>query len=164
MKFGKAQGDTPKPPATMKSSSGEITAFFGEGTEISGDLRFTQTVRVDGTIRAKIQSEGELVLGPKGLIEGEIMVNSLTVSGRIKGNIRVKTRLEIHPGGRVEGEVLLGRPGLVVHDGGILEAKVQMGTMKAPASIESGDGRRQSGENRPEMKGEKKAAMAAGAV
>jgi len=30
----------------------------------------------------------------------------------------------------VEGDVLLGRPGLVVHDGGIVEARVQMGTIK----------------------------------
>lgn len=156
MKFGNRQGDAPKPAPAKGASTGEITAFFGEGTEIQGDLKFTQTVRVDGTIRATVVSEGELVLGPKGLIEGDITVNSMSVSGRAKGNIRVKNRLEIHPGGRVEGDVLLGRPGLVVHDGGIMEAKVQMGTLKEEAASGSAKGE----EHEPGTK----AAAAAGAV
>ncbi len=158
MKFGNRQADVTTTPVKSRSS-GEISAFFGEGTEIQGDLRFRETVRVDGTVRATIHSEGELIVGPKGLVEGEITVTSLTISGRIKGNLRVKERLEIHPGGRVEGEVLLGRPGLVVHDGGIMEARVQMGTIK---ELEAA--RAQAGAGEDEERHEKKAAAIAGAV
>jgi cytoskeletal protein CcmA (bactofilin family) len=160
MKFGTRQGETP--PPTKTASSGEISAFFGEGTEIQGDLRFKQTVRVDGRIRATIRSEGELILGPKGLIEGDITVASLTVSGRIKGNLRIKDRLEIHPGGRVEGEVLLGRPGLVVHDGGIIEAKVQMGTMKEQEAVRSAEAGARAAQG--EKRVEKRAPAVAGTV
>jgi cytoskeletal protein CcmA (bactofilin family) len=123
MKFGNRSGE-PKP------RGGEVSGFFGEGIEIRGDLRFKETVRIDGRVNATIRSEGELVLGPSGIIEGEITVGSLSVSGRVKGTIRVKDRLEVHPGGRIEGEVLLGRPGLIVHDGGVIEAQIQMGTTK----------------------------------
>ncbi len=154
MKFGNRQADATTPPVKSRSS-GEISAFFGEGTEIKGDLRFKETVRVDGTVRATIHSEGELIVGPKGLVEGEITVASLTISGRIKGNLRVKERLEVHPGGRVEGEVLLGRPGLVVHDGGIMEARVQMGTVKELESVRAQE---------DEKHHEKKAAAVAGSV
>lgn len=159
MKFGNRQDEIGAPRA---SSSGEISAFFGEGTEIQGDLRFTETVRVDGKIRATIRSEGEIILGPKGLIEGEITVNSLSVSGRLKGNIRVKQRLEIHPGGRVEGEVLLARPGLVVHDGGILEAKIQMGTLKEQERTAPDE--RAAARANEEKRPEQRAAVAAGGV
>jgi cytoskeletal protein CcmA (bactofilin family) len=158
MKFGNRQDEMSAPRA---SSSGEISAFFGEGTEIQGDLRFRETVRVDGKIRATIRSEGEIILGPKGVIEGEITVNSLSVSGRIKGNIRVKQRLEVHPGGRVEGEVLLARPGLVVHDGGILEAKIQMGTLKEQETTAADE---RPAQNNAEKRPEQRAAVAAGGV
>ncbi|HXI04645.1 MAG TPA: polymer-forming cytoskeletal protein, partial [Candidatus Saccharimonadales bacterium] len=98
---------------------------------------------------------------PKGLIEGEITVNSLSVSGRLKGNIRVKQRLEIHPGGRVEGEVLLARPGLVVHDGGILEAKIQMGTLKEQETTAPEE---RAAQRNAEKRPEQRAAVAAGGV
>ncbi len=159
MKFGNRPVDITAPPVKTRSS-GEISAFFGEGTEIQGNLRFRETVRVDGTVRATIHSEGELIVGPKGLVEGEITVAALTISGRVKGNIRVKERLEVHPGGRVEGEVLLARPGLVVHDGGIMEARVQMGTLKEGESARPPEASAQG------QKGEEKkpAAVAVGAV
>jgi cytoskeletal protein CcmA (bactofilin family) len=124
MKFGNRTSETAKP------RSGDVNGFFGEGIEIRGDIRFKDTIRVDGRIQATIRSEGELILGPSGVIEGEVTVGSLVVSGRVKGTLRIKGRLEIHPGGRVEGEVLLARPGLIVHEGGVVEARVQMGTVK----------------------------------
>jgi cytoskeletal protein CcmA (bactofilin family) len=107
-----------------------MTGFIGEGVEMQGEIRFKDTLRVDGKLRATITSDGELVIGPTGEVEGEITVTAATVSGRLRGNLRIKERLEVHGGGRVEGEVLLGRPGLVVHDGGVVEATVRMGTLK----------------------------------
>lgn len=122
MKFGSSSEAHPR--------TGDMTGFIGEGVEMVGEIQFKDTFRIDGHVRARISSEGELVVGPTGDVEGEITVASAAISGRIRGTIRVKERLEVHGGGRVEGEVLLGRPGLVVHDGGVVEARVQMGTIK----------------------------------
>ena len=123
MKFGNRNLET-------KPRSGEVNGYFGEGIELRGELRFKDTIRVDGMIHATIRSEGELVLGPTGVLEGEISVGTLSVSGKVRGTLKIKDRLEVHPGGRIEGDVILGRPGLVVHDGGVVEASVQMGTAK----------------------------------
>jgi len=120
MKFGTSAHES-------RPRSGEISGFFNEGVEIQGEVRFKDTLRVDGKIRATVHSDGELVIGPTGDVEGEATLGSLSVSGRIKGTLRIKDRLEVHAGGRVEGEVLLGRAGLIVHDGGVVEAKIQMG-------------------------------------
>jgi len=131
MKFGNNSSETrPRP--------GDMTGFFGEGVELEGEIRFKDTLRVDGKIRAAIASDGELVVGPTGEVEGEITVSALSVSGRIRGTLRVKDRLEVHGGGRVEGEVLLGRPGLIVHEGGVVEARIQMGTLKDEARPAAG--------------------------
>ena len=127
MKFGTGSRDS-------RPRQGEISGFFNEGVEIQGDVRFKETLRVDGKLRATVRSEGELVVGPTGDVEGEVTLGALSVSGRIKGTLRIKDRIEVHAGGRVEGEVLLGRPGLIVHDGGVVEAKIQMGTTKEAAA------------------------------
>jgi cytoskeletal protein CcmA (bactofilin family) len=133
MKFGSSTEARPRP--------GEMTGFIGEGVELLGEITFKDTLRIDGKVRARINSDGELVVGPTGEVEGEITVGAATVSGRIRGTLRVMERLEVHGGGRVEGDVLLGRPGLVVHDGGIVEARVQMGTIReGDASPEGGAG------------------------
>lgn len=147
MKFGNRTTE-------MKPPSGEMNGFFGEGIELRGDLRFKDTLRVDGRVHATVRSDGELVLGPSGIIEGEVTVGTLVVSGRIKGTLRIKERLEIHPGGRIEGEVLLGRPGLIVHEGGVIEARVQMGTVKEAVAAEPEAGARSG----------RRAAIATGAV
>jgi cytoskeletal protein CcmA (bactofilin family) len=131
MKFGSGSQDS-------KSRSGEITGFFAEGVEIQGDLIFKDTLRVDGKIQGTIRGDGELVIGPSGAVEGEVTVTAASVSGKIKGILRVKDRLEVHSGGKVEGDVLLGKPGLVVHDGGTIEAKLQMGTSKDAPIMASG--------------------------
>lgn len=123
MKFGSGSQDS-------KSRTGEIAGFFAEGVEIQGDLIFKDTLRVDGKLHGTIRGEGELVIGPSGEVEGEVTVTAASVSGKVKGMVRVQDRLEVHSGGKVEGDVLLGKPGLVVHDGGIMEAKLQMGTSK----------------------------------
>jgi len=130
MKFGGTSETKPRP--------GEMTGFVGEGVEMQGEIAFKDTLRVDGKVRAKISSEGELVIGPTGDVEGEITVAAVTVSGRLRGTLRVKERLEVHGGGRVEGDILLGRPGLIVHDGGVVEAQIQMGTIKEEAAERPG--------------------------
>lgn len=158
MKFGNRP-----PEATPKPRSGEVNGFFGEGIEIRGELRFRDTIRIDGKVAATIRSEGELVLGPSGILEGEITVGSLIVSGRVKGKVRVKEKLEVHPGGRIEGEVILGRPGLVIHDGGVIEAQIQMGTVKQGVGAAGQDRAQEKDQDRSQGQ-EKKAAVASGSV
>lgn len=114
--------------STRESRTAEICGFLGEGVEIHGEIRFKETLRVDGKAKGTFVGEGELVVGPAGEIEGDVTVGTLSVSGHVTGTLRIKEKLEVHAGGRVEGEVLLGRPGLTVHDGGVVEAKIQMGT------------------------------------
>jgi cytoskeletal protein CcmA (bactofilin family) len=129
MKFGSGSQDS-------KTRSGDMTGFLGEGVELKGDIVFRDTLRVDGKITGTIHSDGELVVGPTGRVEADITAGSMAVSGTVRGTVRVKERLEIHTGGRVEGDVLLAQTGLVVHDGGVIEAKIQMGAEDSRESLD----------------------------
>jgi cytoskeletal protein CcmA (bactofilin family) len=104
----------------------DISGFLAEGTEIQGEVRFRDILRVDGKIRGKVISEKELVVGESGEVEAEVEVGMLSVSGKVTGNLHIKEKLEIHPRGRVVGDVTLDKPNLVIHEGGIFEGNIEM--------------------------------------
>jgi cytoskeletal protein CcmA (bactofilin family) len=107
-------------------SPDDISGFLAEGTEIQGEVRFRDVLRVDGKIGGKVISEKELVVGESGEVEAEVEVGILSVSGKVTGTIHVREKLEIHPTGRVVGDVTLEKPNLVIHEGGIFEGNIDM--------------------------------------
>lgn len=118
--------------ALLKDHVGQddISGFLAEGTEIKGEIRFRDVLRVDGKVGGKIYSEKELVVGESGEVEADIDVGVLSVSGKVTGTIHVKEKLEIHPTGRVLGEVTLEKPNLVIHEGGVFEGNIDMNAGK----------------------------------
>lgn len=122
----------------------DISGFLAEGTEIKGEIRFRDMLRVDGKVSGKIISEGELVIGEGGEVEAEISVGTLSVSGRLKGSVQASEKVEIHPKGRVTGDLTLSKPNLVIHEGGVFEGNVDMGeaaqkSSRSMAAAEGGD-------------------------
>jgi cytoskeletal protein CcmA (bactofilin family) len=110
----------------------DISGFLAEGTEIQGEIRFRDVLRVDGRITGKVISEKELVVGESGEVEAQIEVGVLSVSGKVTGTIHVREKLEIHPRGRVVGDITLEKPNLVIHEGGIFEGNIDMNAGKKP--------------------------------
>ena len=108
----------------------DISGFLAEGTEIHGEVRFRDVLRVDGKITGKVISEKELVVGESGDVEAEVEVGILSVSGKVTGKIHVKDKLEIHPTGRVVGDLTLEKPNLVIHEGGVFEGNIDMNAGK----------------------------------
>lgn len=107
-----------------KSTTGDLSGFLEQGSHFEGELRFEQSFRIDGKVSGRIRSDGDLVIGENGEVEGEIRVGRLFVSGLVKGEIHVTKRLSIHARGRVEGEVHASA--LVVDEGGVLEGRCAM--------------------------------------
>ena len=51
-----------------KDSRNDIAGFMGPGTEIQGELRFQDAVRVDGKFSGSVESAGSLLVGETGLV------------------------------------------------------------------------------------------------
>jgi cytoskeletal protein CcmA (bactofilin family) len=116
----------------------DISGFLAEGTEIKGEIRFRDLLRVDGKVSGKIVSEGELVVGEQGSVEAEVSVGTLSVSGKVTGTIHAAEKVEIHPKGKVHGDMTIAKPNLVIHEGGVFEGKIDMAGMGAGASRPEG--------------------------
>lgn len=83
-------------------SSGELSGFLDEGTEVQGELEFKDTLRIDGKFKGVIRAGRLLVIGESAEVDAEIDVDTITVSGGLKGSVRARTRVELLQSARCE--------------------------------------------------------------
>ncbi|HVS14958.1 MAG TPA: polymer-forming cytoskeletal protein [Thermoanaerobaculia bacterium] len=105
-------------------ASRDLNGFLDSGSRIQGELSFDDSFRIDGSIDGKVRSEGELIVGEQGVVEGEIEVGTLYVSGTVRARVRASRRLEITANGRVYGE--LSTPALIIEEGALFEGSCTM--------------------------------------
>lgn len=111
-----------------KTSQGDLNGFLDAGSHIQGELRFEDTFRVDGRVEGGVTSDGVLIVGDRGVIEGEIKVRRIYVSGTLRGRVVADEYLEITPTGRVYAdlEVL----SLKIEEGAVFEGRCTMKNAK----------------------------------
>ena len=95
------KSDKQKP---LEINQQEISTIIGEGYIFTGELRGSSVVRVEGKIIGNINVEGGVVLGEKGIVEGDIVTKSAIIFGTVNGNIKT-SQLEIKKTGFVNGEI-----------------------------------------------------------
>jgi cytoskeletal protein CcmA (bactofilin family) len=72
-----------------KKTEKEINTLLGEGTVFNGELSFEGVVRIDGIFKGKIDSPNAgLIIGVKGVVDGEVSVKELHVLGSLIGKIQ----------------------------------------------------------------------------
>lgn len=118
-------------------SQGDLNGFLDAGCQVQGELRFEDTFRVDGKITGQVSSDGDLVVGERGEVEGRVEVGRLFVTGTLRGSVRAR-RIEVTPGGRLLADI--ETPTLVIEDGGVFEGHCAM-IRPAEAEAQSGTGK-----------------------
>jgi cytoskeletal protein CcmA (bactofilin family) len=82
---------------------------IGGGTVIKGDIETSSDLRVDGTINGNIHVKGKLLVGPEGVVNGDIDCQVADILGRINGKCNVKDLLQLRGKGHVQGDIQAGR-------------------------------------------------------
>ena len=121
----------------MRSKNGksQLNGFLDAGSHLRGDLHFEDTFRIDGRLTGKVDSAGDLYVGERGEVEGEVKVGRLFVTGKVDAVVNAQ-RVEIAAGGQLRGEVVT--PCLVIDEGAIFEGQARMvERAAAPAAIAS---------------------------
>lgn len=88
----------------LEISQQEISTILGEGFVFTGELRGNAAVRIEGKIIGNVHVEAGVILGEKGIIEGDIITRSAIIYGTISGNVKA-TQLEIKKTGCVKGDI-----------------------------------------------------------
>jgi len=106
------------------SSRGDLNGFLDAGSHMRGELHFDDTFRVDGKLTGKVISEGDLVIGERGEVEGELEVGRVFISGIFRGTIKAARRIEVTAGGRLLADI--DAPALVLEEGAFFEGRCAM--------------------------------------
>ena len=64
-------------------------SIIGEGIDFSGEINTEGNIHIDGTMTGIIRAS-EVVIGPKGEFQGEIVADLLIINGSIKGKFTIK--------------------------------------------------------------------------
>jgi cytoskeletal protein CcmA (bactofilin family) len=114
-----------------------IDSLIGAETKISGDVRFSGGLRVDGQIAGDVVSEsdkpGTLVLSEQARIEGAIRVSHVVVNGTVIGPVYASEYVELQAKSRVSGDVHYKT--LEMHLGAIVDGKLVHVQGGEPASV-----------------------------
>ena len=103
---------------------GKVNGFIDRDTEMTGDIKFSDSFRIDGTFKGKILSGNTLIVGEGGIVEADVDVANISVNGVVKGTLKASERVEIYSLGRVTGEIIT--PKLIVEDGAFFQGSCQM--------------------------------------
>jgi cytoskeletal protein CcmA (bactofilin family) len=86
-----------------------IRSLIAPGSEITGNLKFTDGLRIDGVVVGDIRANDEhpsiLVISESAMVKGEIRADHVIVNGHVVGPVHADELLELQPKARIEGDV-----------------------------------------------------------
>ena len=96
-------------------SNQETQSVIAADVEITGTIRTSGSVRIDGKLDGELSSTGDTVIGKSAHVKGNLAVNSVTIEGTVQGNVVAKDKIEMKSTARVTGDITAKR--LSVEDG-----------------------------------------------
>ena len=114
--------DSKKPRSQQSGLSQQNT--IAQGTIIEGDLKSEGDFRIEGVINGTLITNGKVVIGTTGLVEGSLSCNNADIEGKIKGKLVVLETLSLRASANIYGDVQTGK--LAVEPGATFNANCQM--------------------------------------
>ena len=110
-----------------KKKQPAIRTLIAEGSEIEGNFKFTDGLRVDGTIVGNISCKPDLasilVISESASVTGEIHADHIIINGTVKGPVHARVMLELQPKARIEGDVYYAA--LEMHQGALISGQLR---------------------------------------
>ena len=92
-----------------KIRSSKIETLIGQSLEITGDVKFSGGLHLDGKIVGNVSSEDDdtsvLIISDTGCIEGDVSVSYAVINGEVIGNVYASEKLELSGRARITGNV-----------------------------------------------------------
>jgi cytoskeletal protein CcmA (bactofilin family) len=104
-----------------------IRTLIGEGTVITGEIRFADGLRIDGEVVGNISCSGEarslLVISEKARVSGKVRAGHVIINGSVEGPVMAEDLLELQPKARIVGDVRY--EALEMHQGATIDGELR---------------------------------------
>ena len=108
-------------------NNNSVVNIIGQGTSILGDINSNGDIRVDGTLKGSIKTEGKVVLGKEGVVEGDVICQNADISGIIKAKITVSNLLSLKETAKLKGDIVTNK--LSIEPGAEFTGSCSMGAV-----------------------------------
>lgn len=107
------------------SSSADKLNRIVDGTNIVGEIVSDSNIRIDGKVEGTISVKGRLVVGPTGVIKGEVVCENADVEGSISGKFSVNGLLTLKSTANLQCDILTKK--LAIEPGATFTGTCAMG-------------------------------------
>lgn len=104
--------------------SGRVSSVIGKKTIVEGTLTGEELLRVDGLVKGTVVSEGRVIIGRDGRVEGTVKAAEIYVGGVIKGELFASEKVEASKTGRIYGDI--HAKNLIVDECAVFEGRCEM--------------------------------------
>lgn len=114
---------------TMKNSTETPSGvnLIGKGTIINGDIQSKSDIRIDGTLKGSVKTDGKIVIGTSGIVEGDILCSNADIAGEIKAKITVSQVLSLKSTSKLNGDIVTNK--LSIEPGASFSGSCSMGAV-----------------------------------
>jgi len=128
--FRKVESHSPiaAPPGGNKDDE---TAFLGARISVKGKVTGGGNLILMGKLEGEFDLNGELVVAPPAVVNGDVKAGSVTISGNLTGSVTVREKVHLEKGAVVNGRLAAAR--LSVAEGAVFNGEVEM--KKAPEAV-----------------------------
>ena len=75
---------------TAPASTSNALNALAKGTVVEGSIRCDNDLRIDGTIKGKLTCQAKVIIGPTGMVDGEIHCQNAVIEGRFNGTLHLE--------------------------------------------------------------------------
>ena len=101
------------------------TNVLAQGIEITGSIKFSNDMIIDGKVDGQVESEkGKVTIGENAVIKGDIKAGEVTMYGKVEGTVN-STRCELKPKSELKGDIKT--KSLAMEEGALLSGQTQIG-------------------------------------
>ncbi len=102
----------------------KLPNYIGVTTKIKGEVNSKEDFRIDGHFEGNLTTTGKIVLGEKGILDGNIKCGNAEILGKVSGDLTVDNLLSLKATAKIDGNVIIGK--LSIEPGAFFNATCQM--------------------------------------
>ncbi len=108
---------------TSVAKSGAINSIV-EGTHLEGKVKAVNDFRIDGELIGSLDCKGKVIIGPTGVVDGDVVCQNAVIEGRFSGSIKINELLSVKVTGNVTGDIDTNK--LIVDSGAVFNVNCNM--------------------------------------
>ena len=98
---------------------------LGGDTKVKGDIESKGDFRIDGALTGTIKTNGKVVIGATGSVDGEIICQNADIEGKVRAKVTVSELLTLKSTAKFDGEITTGK--LAIEPGAVFSGACNMG-------------------------------------